>query len=384
MRDSLPTLAKFIPATSEERTAVAEVLFREYGWRLTSHALARAINTSSSDVFRTVVEPVGAIILKISSWFHPPKFGGEERVIRSLNAVYELSERLRGKGVPLAPTLASKSGAWVVSCDRRPAVVMSCVEGVPFNLSDEHFIASGAALGQFHAMGRGWLDEHSGQEEALQKMILVEMPYEESRTLYGESMRTDLRQPHIGCQAPEVCAAVREQMEFLDQTISFIDASGINAKERAHGILHNDVNGGNILFAPDGSVSAFLDFDQASFGPFVWDLGNTLTSFMTEFLKKNPEGDRQSKVRLFLQAYHTANVLPVEEYVLILAATQRWDVMRILRSLRRHHYEDNRLPGLLSKIKERLLPRLERMPILFSFLTENWIRENVLNPVKDF
>jgi hypothetical protein len=74
-------------------------------------------------------------------------------------------------------------------------------------------------------------------------------------------------------------------------------------------------------------------------------------------------------------AYHKEFPLPLSEYKLAALASIRWDVMRILRSLRRHHYENNCLPDLLPKIKGRLIARIVAIPEILSFINDEWLEK---------
>ena len=113
-------------------------------------------------------------------------------------------------------------------------------------------------------------------------------------------------------------------------------------------------------------------------GPHIWDVGNTLFSYGSNFLKNHTAEEFAPRVASFLRGYHKEFPLSLPEYKLVLAAGMRWDLMRIWRSIRRHRYENNRLPDLLPKIKDRLIPRLIGMPKVFAFINEDWLYLNVI------
>jgi Ser/Thr protein kinase RdoA (MazF antagonist) len=170
---------------------------------------------------------------------------------------------------------------------------------------------------------------------------------------------------------------VREALDDIESAIAYVDASGVNSHDRIQTFLHNDLNAGNVLFDEKGEVRALIDLDQASPGPAVWDIGNTLASFATQLYKENPSTDIEPYVHTFIRNYHAANPLPLKEYSLILAATQRWDLMRILRNIRRHLYEHNRHSALYSKTGARLIPRLRWAPKAVDFITDEWIEDAI-------
>jgi homoserine kinase type II len=47
----------------------------------------------------------------------------------------------------------------------------------------------------------------------------------------------------------------------------------------AYGLIHGDLFRDNVLWAPDGELSALLDFESASVGPFAYDLMVTVLSW---------------------------------------------------------------------------------------------------------
>jgi Ser/Thr protein kinase RdoA (MazF antagonist) len=169
---------------------------------------------------------------------------------------------------------------------------------------------------------------------------------------------------------------VKANILVIDAAIDCV-TEGFKEKLLQKGILHNDFNYANGLYDEKGNLTSFLDTEQLGVGPYTWDLGNTLASFYSKFKSKMTQKEFEERVRAFLQRYHQIHPLPHEEYELILASTERWDVMRVLRTLRRHHYEGNRFPELLPKITERLLPRLRELPSVFNFMTKEWIKETL-------
>lgn len=358
---------RFENVFGEEAISILEVLRDNYGLRGELSSCKRFLEkTVSSKVYQCKTDN-GLVVIKKSFW-HSSK--------DSFEKAYELSEVLRRKGVLLPKVFKDRDGCYVCEAQGNYFVVLEYVDGEHFSSRDVEFSAAGSALGFFHKNGVKLLIESPKESIEIPRLIPVEKPYEESRSLYEQKLRKQLLGTHE-CAVPEVCEAIRKNIEIIDRTIEFLDHSRINYDSLSRGIVHNDFHVNNGLYKEDGLFAVFLDIDQIGIAPHVWDIGNTLASFYSNLLLSGKENEFEKKALLFLREHNKVFPLSKEEYLLCLAATQRWDVMRILRSLRRHHYENNRLSGLLPKIKDRLIPRLEIMPRVFSFLTEKWLNDNI-------
>lgn len=356
-----------IPAEKEESKRISGLLGEAYGWECAK--IERfSEKTASSNVFRCVLASGERIVVKESFWYQD--IAGADSA-GSLEKAYEASEYLRKKGVNLPLVYKTKSDGLVWEGNGAKVTVLEFLEGSHFSSEDWEFSASGEALAGFHRAGAVILEERPDEYNSISRSIPVEKPYEESRAMYFEGLRSKLISGH-SCGFPEVCESVSANIEYIDEVISYVDSSGVNNESRKRGIIHNDFGTNNTLAVPDGKRAYFLDMDQMGVGPFVWDIGNTLASYASNFLSKNKDEKFESKAGLFLKAYQRIFPLPLDEYVLILAATQRWDVMRILRTMRRHHYENDRLPNLIPKVSERFIPRIKKMPEIFSFFTKEW------------
>lgn len=306
----------------------------------------------------------GVFVLKGSSWYG----GFAQNPSVALNCTYEVAARLALLAVPLQTARRALSGGFVAIFNGLPFALLEYKEGLPFVGSKAHFISAGTALAGFHKAGAELLKKDRALFDKIRAEVLVEKPYEESREFYLQKrFREKLLAPHE-CAEKITCDAVRTAVHLLDKTISFIDSSFANAGTLPEGILHNDFSWANGLYKPNGSFASFLDADQLGVGPFVLDIGNTLASFATEFLKKGMQKELEAGIFVFLDAYNAVFPLSQKERSLILPATERWDVMRVLRTMRRHHFENNRLPDLVPKVSARFLPRIKSAPEWFAFL----------------
>lgn len=358
----------YAPIADEVRRSIIAVLSEKFGLVAVPESVVQFTEeTASSSVYRATLTDGVQVVVKTSIWVGPGP---------ALEKVYEVSEVLRAAGVPMARTFRAHDGFFAGEAGGKQYIVQSFVSGDHFSARPEEFAAAGAALGSFHKAGAAYLAAHPEEDALIPQLIPVEKPYEESRALYSTGLRDTLLSAHT-CSVPTVCAAFREQVAVIDRVIAEVDASAVNAPERQRGLLHNDFHTNNALFAADGSLNCFLDLDQMGVGPYIWDVGNTLASFASNVYTRNHDTDFTPLAAAFLTAYHHTHPLSADEYHLTVMASQRWDVMRMLRSLRRHHFENDRLPGLLPKIADRLIPRLTRFPTMMSFLDDDWIHQHL-------
>ncbi len=356
------------PATEAEAARVGKVLAVFFGFSVRPRGVERFLEkTVSSSVYKCALTDGQSVVVKASGWV-------KDRA--SLEKACASSEALRKRGAALPRIYHSSSGAFAVEADGECFQAVEFAAGEHFSSKPEEFAAAGAALARFHAAGRVILKEFPEESEAIARAIPVQMPYEESRKLYGEELRERLLAEHE-CAFPEICQSFRDNISLIDRTIGLIDGSGLNSPDLAFGILHNDFHANNGLFLPDGSFSAFLDIDQVGVGPLVFDIGNTISSFVSNAVGHGREREIEKLIGLFLSSYHAVLPLEYRNYQLVVAAALRWDMMRILRSLRRHRFDNNRMSGLLPKIKARLLPRIEALPRILSFINKDWLDEEL-------
>ena len=327
--------------------------------------------TAASKVYLLESDNNEKLVIKRSFWYE-----NANNTSGAFEKAHEISEAWRVRSVKVPKVYKNKQNKFFTKKDKDNIVVLEFVAGEHFRACDAEFKSAGKELGILHRIGLELLESDSSLYKGIEKEIPFEKPYEESRSMYGEGLRDKLLSDHK-CEAPEVCQMFRNNIDDIDNVIKFLDESDINNDSLKRGILHNDLHTNNVLFDEEGDLTTILDIDQVGVGPFIWDVGNTLTSFVSNYLKEGSEEEVKEKTRLFLQSYHDENPLLLKEYEFILAATQRWDMLRIFRSLRRHHYENNRLPGLLPKIKERLIPRIKAIPEIFAFINSDWLRKNI-------
>ncbi|MDO8510187.1 MAG: phosphotransferase [bacterium] len=353
MTDSKETLIKF--------------LADHYG--LTLHDARPLSGAQSSSVYLCDTKGRGQLVLKQSQWYKGFAKNPEE----VLETVYTIADLIAAEGVPLQRAIKKENGKYVTTVEESQWALLEYKMGHPFQGEKKEFEEAGKALALFHHAGLKLAKKNA---DLINKAatIPVEKPYEESRDLYFSVLRDQLLTEH-SCSSPDVCRVIRQDIRYIDEAISYIDAKLGSGAKLTVGILHNDFNYANGLYDDTGGFVSFLDVDQLGVGPFVFDIANAIASFATGYIKDHGREALKHSTGRFIASYHAHNPLAFAEYERILAATQRWDVMRILRTLRRHHYENDRLPALMPKITNRFLPRLKEAPALFSFVTPEWIRE---------
>ncbi|MBI2627899.1 MAG: phosphotransferase [Candidatus Niyogibacteria bacterium] len=364
---------RFIALAKKEAKEVLQIITENYEEEFHSPVRIERFleEIASSRVYCITFRNGWRAVLKQSFWY------SGKGAIEAIEKAQEVSQALRLQGVPLPMAYLTLKGKYTAGYNGDQITLLEYIEGEYFTADDRQFIEAGRALAVFHREGEAFLRKYPIERAMIAEKIPVEKPYEESRVIY-DKLRRDFLTEHQ-CSVPDVCAAVRDHIHIFDQTIKMLDGSGISNRKLSSGIVHNDFNVKNCFFKKDGAFSCFIDTDQLGVAPFVWDVGNTLLSFLSSISSTSRSNvNYEHSAELFLAAYHREHPLPLNEYLLIIAAAVRWNMMRILRSLRRHHYENDRLVNLLPKIKSRLIARIIQTPQIFSFLDENWLRKKIV------
>ena len=120
-------------------------------------------------------------------------------------------------------------------------------------LTAAHGAAAGRALAQLHLAGADHPDRRPGRYE----------PEEIERRLVGvAALPNPALAPAVAVLQPELRALATERLAQLPC-----------------GIVHGDLFVDNVLFHDDGRLSALLDFEQASWGRWAYDLAVTALAF---------------------------------------------------------------------------------------------------------
>lgn len=330
--------------------------------------------TASSNVYLATLASGEQLVVKYSFWFE--NSNGNDVSADVLELAYEVSEALRAEGVVLPEVYKNNHGQYITVSERSIVTVLEYLEGTHFSPSLESFYSAGKGLGTFNKAGVKVLEDEALETRA-KELLIVEMPYHESRALYEDGLREELLAPH-DCTFPAVCEVFRNEIDLIDATIKTVDESGVLKEDQSSGLLHFDFHVNNGLFSAKGELTGFLDVDQMIIGPHIWDVGNSLVSFISNAYSNDPNCDIEGFTKAFLQGYHAANPLTKAEYERTLAAGIKFDVLRLLRSLRRHRFESDRFSHLYGKIPTRMIPRFRQLPELFTFFTPEWIETEVL------
>lgn len=172
-------------------------------------------------------------------------------------AIFEVrvNQRLAAAGIPVAPPLLTLEGAPVVMTRGKPFGVFTRIAGQVLCLqrvTPKVAHSVGRSLAQLHAAPLGDLElapSRFGFSEIRQRLDLVE-------AAERPSLKEDVAQ-------------LRARAAHLERTRSAALPSGL---------IHGDLFRDNVLTFDD-EVTALLDFESASFGPFVYDLLVTLLAW---------------------------------------------------------------------------------------------------------
>ncbi|MDA8793155.1 phosphotransferase [Bacteriovoracaceae bacterium] len=75
------------------------------------------------------------------------------------------------------------------------------------------------------------------------------------------------------------------------------------------GIIHGDLYYDNVLFNPENEILAVLDFEQAGYGPYLLDLGISISgTCLDESSQLSPE-----KIKYFIQSYSKQKQMTLDE-----------------------------------------------------------------------
>ncbi|MEU6131878.1 aminoglycoside phosphotransferase family protein [Saccharopolyspora sp. NPDC047091] len=132
----------------------------------------------------------------------------------------------------------------------------------------------------------------------------------------------------------EVAGLLRE---YHDATVDFEPPAGAVWQWPPHEprevLCHNDFCPYNLLFE-DGRITGVIDFDTASPGPRVWDLGYTAYRFVPLTGPRNPDvghpgvAEQRRRLALFCDAYGLPEITPAD--VLRIAITRLQDLVEFI------------------------------------------------------
>jgi homoserine kinase type II len=165
-----------------------------------------------------------------------------------------LVDRLRAGGLPTPEIVRATDGRSIVHAVGRPATLFPWLDGreaQPDAKQPATVALVGTALGRLHAIGRGLgADELPRNHYSLDEL---------ERRL--ESFADDLR-------VADFVPALRVEI--------------LRARRRrptVTGLIHQDLFPDNVLVDGDGALVAVLDFEQATYGAFVYDLAVAINAW---------------------------------------------------------------------------------------------------------
>lgn len=165
-----------------------------------------------------------------------------------------LVDRLVAAGVPTAEVVRARDGRAVVPAAGRPATLFPWLDGAEAAPDPNHpstVALVGDALGRLHRAGAGL-----GAAELPRNHYSLD---ELSRRL--ESFADDAR-------VADVVPALRDELDRARRR-----------RPTVCGLIHQDLFPDNVLVDGGGRLVAVLDFEQATFGPLVYDLAVAINAW---------------------------------------------------------------------------------------------------------
>lgn len=187
----------------------------------------------------------------------------------------EVVSWVAGRGVPTPRPLRTPAGQPFADWNGELASLFPWVPGRTLSraeLTPGHGAAAGRALAQLHLAGADHPDRRAGRYE----------PDE----IDGRLARV------AGLARPELAEAVA----VLQPELRALAAQ--RRPDLPAGIIHGDLFVDNVLFHDDGRLSALLDFEQASWGRWAYDVAVTVLAFGF-----GADDFRADVTRAFLDAY---------------------------------------------------------------------------------
>ncbi len=198
---------------------------------------------------------------------------------------------------PTAPLLARRDGGLMTLFARQPAALFRFVAGRhPDLASDDDAEQVALALARLHQLTRGldWADARS-------------------RTDYNALVQAE-RYPMMQggfSDDPDLTTFAAQAAAFRR---AFVERVAPHEADLPGGVVHHDVNPGNILLDDRGELIALLDFDEAHIGPFLIDLASLVHYWGLATPGALFDGAR---VQRLLAAYHARRPLLAIEWQLL-------------------------------------------------------------------
>lgn len=179
----------------------------------------------------------------------------EEQDDAGARAEAALLTYLAARGVPTPAPLASREGALVYAAKGKPVAVFPWRSGemrCQASVSPDDALSVGRALGQVHVEGEG-AKRGAGRfrpEDLYLRLDRIRVAPQKDLADHADPLRAEL-----------------------------LAWSSRRDPALPRGLVHGDLFRDNVLWAPDGRISALLDFESASDGVFAYDLMVTVLAW---------------------------------------------------------------------------------------------------------
>jgi homoserine kinase type II len=252
----------------------------------------------SVDAARTILEAWGLALERLDPLPHKGTINSNFRV-RASGAEYFLRvnegkrdedvdgearvvERLRAGGLPTPEVLRTRDGGWFARADGKPVTLFPWIAGREAEAAPDPALC-GRALARLHVAGRA--------------LAADELP----RNLYSLEALA-LRVQGFADDA-RVAAVAADLGDELGRARARLDAVPV-----PRGIIHQDLFPDNLLVDDAGGLAAVLDFEQATWGAWVYDLAVCVNAWCWDGARIVDEARRA-----LVEAYHAGRALTAEE-----------------------------------------------------------------------
>ncbi len=357
----MPTEAiSFTSIDEAEKKQLIQVLQTHFGVNDVEHISQYNEPTPVSRIFRVNTKDT-VYLLKHLLW-RPATTEKEKQASHTAHAFIEkLTAHFQSQGLPVP--LPAKD---VAVEDQNFFSLHPFVLGEHATTTKAELEDAGRLLAQFHQVGLRLLEAQPNLYEEIPTHIPFDKPFEDSVPVW-EQLKQDLAEGHA-CSKPEVCAYFKRNIPHVDKLMRFVQQH-LHPKALQQGICHMDFHPNNTLVR-QGKIVAMLDFDNLAVAPLADDVANSLMHFVGNAIHQGVWDSYKEATRAFLAGYNSVRLLSAEELQSLVPYIVRWELMRSLRSLRRHYYEGDRLPGLLDKLPKRIFPNALTAVEHYGFLME--------------
>lgn len=278
-----------------------------------AHVLAAfGVEQQSLIAVRELISPAGRlqgyrVHSQDGTWMlkRHPSMAALERIMMA----HELEERLGAAGFPVAPLARATSGNALVRRGDEAYSLRGWVHGQQASIAERSAVLAqqpdfaehvGSALGTFHRLSAEVATSWSASA-AVDPDTLLRAPQQRVR-----SLRRPFSPVLSEWQGLQVKRAKNDFDRWILATLPLVrdratwlatQSSAVRLDTSAVSVIHNDINWENLIFDDEFRLRALLDFDNATWAPWVLELGSAAVVLV---------GAQEDLVEEFIGAYEQA------------------------------------------------------------------------------